>query len=143
MNEKASSNGCGCSSNGSRGGSCGCWNSRSGNNCLCEHTKNLKHKHGPHCEHIPVYHAGHIDYIVDGRLHHPHGDHCDDHGPIQIVEESSPFKGNENIQELMNQFSGKPFWEGDLKEDLLNGLQGALPFGATEAFSSRNQNVLF
>jgi hypothetical protein len=24
----------------------------------------------------------HIDYLVNGPLHHPHGDHCDDHGPL-------------------------------------------------------------
>jgi hypothetical protein len=23
-----------------------------------------------------------VDYLVDGHLHHPHGDHCDDHGPL-------------------------------------------------------------
>jgi hypothetical protein len=23
--------------------------------------------------------------LVDGHLHHPHGDHCDDHGPIEVV----------------------------------------------------------
>jgi hypothetical protein len=22
---------------------------------------------------------------VNGRLHHPHGDHCDDHGTIEVV----------------------------------------------------------
>jgi hypothetical protein len=22
---------------------------------------------------------------VNGRLHHPHGEHCDDHGPTQVV----------------------------------------------------------
>jgi hypothetical protein len=26
-----------------------------------------------------------VDYVVDGRLHHPHGDHCDDHGPVQLA----------------------------------------------------------
>jgi hypothetical protein len=23
--------------------------------------------------------------FVDGRLHHPHGDHCDDHGTVAVV----------------------------------------------------------
>jgi hypothetical protein len=23
-----------------------------------------------------------VDYRVAGHLHHPHGDHCDDHGPL-------------------------------------------------------------
>ena len=24
-----------------------------------------------------------VDYLVKGQLHHPHGDHCDDHGSVQ------------------------------------------------------------
>ncbi|KZX58732.1 hypothetical protein A3709_17160 [Halioglobus sp. HI00S01] len=44
------------------------------------------HVHGPGCGHEAVPHGDHIDYLVDGRLHHPHGDHCDDHGPLEIVE---------------------------------------------------------
>jgi hypothetical protein len=23
--------------------------------------------------------------LVDGHLHHVHGDHCDDHGPVALV----------------------------------------------------------
>ena len=45
-----------------------------------------KHKHGPGCGHPAVPHGDHIDYLVDGRLHHPHGDHCDDHGPVKIAQ---------------------------------------------------------
>jgi hypothetical protein len=50
------------------------------------------HEHGPGCghtaiEHEPVPHGDHIDYLVDGTLHHPHGDHCDDHGPVRLVSE--------------------------------------------------------
>jgi hypothetical protein len=30
-----------------------------------------------------VPHVDHIDYLVGDHLHHPHGDHCDDHGSIQ------------------------------------------------------------
>lgn len=45
------------------------------------------HKHGPNCGHEAVPHGDHIDYIVDGRLHHPHGDHCDDHGAIKVIKE--------------------------------------------------------
>lgn len=41
------------------------------------------HVHGDHCGHEAVPHGDHIDYIVDGRLHHPHGDHCDDHGAVE------------------------------------------------------------
>lgn len=44
------------------------------------------HVHGPGCGHEAVPHGDHVDYIVDGRLHHPHGDHCDDHGPVDVVK---------------------------------------------------------
>ncbi|MBO0793629.1 MAG: hypothetical protein J2P36_22125 [Ktedonobacteraceae bacterium] len=37
------------------------------------------------CTHEAVPHGDHTDYLIDGRLHHPHGDHCDDHGPIGMV----------------------------------------------------------
>jgi hypothetical protein len=26
-----------------------------------------------------------VDYLVGGHLHHPHGGHCDDHGPVSLV----------------------------------------------------------
>lgn len=47
------------------------------------------HLHGEGCGHERVPHGDHLDYLVDGRLHHPHGDHCDDHGPIEVIAESS------------------------------------------------------
>ena len=43
------------------------------------------HRHGPGCGHEAVPHGDHVDYLVDGVLHHPCGDHCDRHGPIDIV----------------------------------------------------------
>jgi hypothetical protein len=43
------------------------------------------HVHGPNCGHEAVKHGDHIDYLVDGHLHHPHNGHCDDHGPIEVV----------------------------------------------------------
>ncbi len=43
------------------------------------------HRHGPGCGHEAVPHGDHVDYLVDGRLHHPHGDHCDDHGPLETA----------------------------------------------------------
>ncbi len=43
------------------------------------------HVHGPGCGHEAVPHGDHVDYLVEGRLHHQHGDHCDDHGPLNIV----------------------------------------------------------
>ncbi|WP_083882284.1 hypothetical protein [Photobacterium marinum] len=48
-----------------------------------------EHIHGPGCGHEAVKHGDHIDYIVDGRLHHQHGDHCDDHGPVEIVSDQA------------------------------------------------------
>jgi hypothetical protein len=32
-----------------------------------------------------VLHGDHTDYIHKGHLHHHHGDHCDDHGPVDVV----------------------------------------------------------
>ncbi|MEX2962474.1 hypothetical protein [Microbulbifer sp. TYP-18] len=43
------------------------------------------HIHGPDCGHEAVPHEDHVDYIVNGRLHHVHDGHCDDHGPVEIV----------------------------------------------------------
>lgn len=43
------------------------------------------HVHGPGCGHEAVPHGDHVCYLVDGRLHHPHDGHCDDHGPLQVV----------------------------------------------------------
>lgn len=45
------------------------------------------HVHGPTCGHERVPHDGHVDYLVMGHLHHPHGDHCDDHGRIDLTSE--------------------------------------------------------
>lgn len=44
------------------------------------------HTHGSDCGHEAVPHGDHVDYLVDGRLHHPHGEHCDDHGPVDVVK---------------------------------------------------------
>jgi hypothetical protein len=55
--------------------------------CTPEHRCNSYdrgHEHGPGCGHEPVRHGEHLDYLVDGHLHHPHGDHCDDHGAVEV-----------------------------------------------------------
>ena len=44
------------------------------------------HVHGAGCGHEAIPHGNHVDYLVNGRLHHPHGDHCDDHGAVKVVE---------------------------------------------------------
>lgn len=41
------------------------------------------HRHGPDCGHEAVRHGDHVDYVVGGHLHHPHDEHCDDHGPLE------------------------------------------------------------
>ena len=43
------------------------------------------HVHGPDCGHPAVPHGDHVDYLVDGHLHHPHDGHCDDHGPVTVA----------------------------------------------------------
>ena len=49
------------------------------------HGHESTHQHGPDCGHEAIPHGDHIDYLVNGRMHHPHGDHCDDHGPLSVV----------------------------------------------------------
>lgn len=54
--------------------------------CTPGHTcksHNAAHKHGADCGHPAIPHGDHTDYLVDGHLHHPHGGHCDDHGPMR------------------------------------------------------------
>lgn len=41
------------------------------------------HVHGAGCGHEAVPHVDHVDYLVDGHLHHPHEGHCDDHGLVR------------------------------------------------------------
>lgn len=40
---------------------------------------------GPDCGHPAIPHGDHVDYLVNGRLHHPHNGHCDDHGPLALA----------------------------------------------------------
>jgi hypothetical protein len=42
------------------------------------------HRHGPRCGHEAVPHGDHVDYLVDGHLHHPHEGHCDHHGSVSL-----------------------------------------------------------
>jgi hypothetical protein len=42
------------------------------------------HEHGPDCGHEQVPHGDHVDYVVGDHLHHPHAEHCDDHGPVAV-----------------------------------------------------------
>ncbi len=43
------------------------------------------HVHGLGCGHEAVPHGDHMDYLVNGRLHHVHDGHCDDHGPVTVL----------------------------------------------------------
>ena len=44
-----------------------------------------KHVHGPSCGHESVPHGDHVDYLVNGHLHHSHDGHCDNHGAVKLV----------------------------------------------------------
>ncbi|MSQ81792.1 MAG: metal ABC transporter permease [Myxococcales bacterium] len=50
------------------------------------HGHGHSHVHGAGCGHPRIAHGDHADFLVAGRLHHQHGDHCDDHGPVDIVD---------------------------------------------------------
>ena len=54
-------------------------------NPIDEKSCEKEHKHGHDCGHEAIPHGDHTDYIVNGRLHHPHNGHCDDHGPIEVL----------------------------------------------------------
>jgi hypothetical protein len=43
------------------------------------------HVHAAGCGHPAIPHGDHVDYLIDGHLHHPHGGHCDDHGPLRAA----------------------------------------------------------
>lgn len=64
-------------------------------NYMCSNA--LDHLHGhihtADCGHSLVFHDDHFDFLVNGRLHHPHETHCDDHGifsMLSIPQENSP-----------------------------------------------------
>lgn len=42
------------------------------------------HIHGPGCGHESIPHGDHVDFLVNGHLHHPHDGHCDDHGAVEL-----------------------------------------------------------
>ena len=48
------------------------------------------HRHTDNCGHEIVVHDGHLDYLVDGQLHHDHGNHCDHHGLVQELQTPEP-----------------------------------------------------
>ncbi|MBZ0186606.1 MAG: hypothetical protein K8F91_10190 [Candidatus Obscuribacterales bacterium] len=62
-----------------------CVDSSNKDTCTPEHKcddHDSSHNHGPACGHEAVPHGDHVDYLVDGHLHHAHSGHCDDHGSL-------------------------------------------------------------
>ncbi|WP_333835097.1 hypothetical protein [Rubrimonas sp.] len=47
--------------------------------CTAPRHAHHDHVHGPGCGHVAVKHDDHVCYLHDGCLHHPHGDHVDEH----------------------------------------------------------------
>lgn len=61
-------------------------------NCTPQHAcdaHDASHRHGAGCGHEAVPHDTHVDYLVGGHLHHPHGSHCDDHGRLEMTGRAS------------------------------------------------------
>ena len=52
---------------------------------LIVHVDGHAHDHMKDGAHMRVQHGDHFDYIHDGKLHHPHGDHVDDHGDVKLI----------------------------------------------------------
>ena len=53
-----------------------------GHDCKAHATE---HRHGANCGHDAIPHGDHVDYVVNGHLHHPHNGHCDNHGKVQLA----------------------------------------------------------
>lgn len=53
-----------------------------GHNCQGH---DAEHVHGANCGHAAVPHGDHVDYLVNGHLHHPHAGHCDNHGNVTLA----------------------------------------------------------
>ena len=49
----------------------------------CQPVQNSEHVHSTGCGHQKIIHGDHTDYLVDGNLEHPHGDHNDNHGKVR------------------------------------------------------------
>ena len=67
-------------------------NSANPERCTPDHKCNgheKSHRHGTNCGHEAVPHGNHVDYLVEGHLHHFHGDHCDDHGKLEVTAHKS------------------------------------------------------
>lgn len=54
----------------------------------CNRINEHSHRHGPRCGHLAIDHDGHVDYLQNGRLQHPHEDHYDQH--VVEINASNP-----------------------------------------------------
>ncbi len=53
----------------------------------CAHHPGWTHRAEEERHHHPIVpHGDHLDSLHEGHLHHHHGDHCDDHGPVDVLE---------------------------------------------------------
>src|SRR5260370_12631992 len=60
-------------------------NSKNPSKCSGGHScggHEVRHQHGRGCGHEAVPHGDHTDYLVAGHLHHVHGGHCENTGPV-------------------------------------------------------------
>ena len=48
-------------------------------NCNEIHHAKHNHTHGTDCDYVAIQHADLVDYLHGGNLHHPHGNHVDEH----------------------------------------------------------------
>jgi len=49
--------------------------------CTPDHKcHDTSHSHSSSCGHEIIPHHDHVDYLVEGHLHHPCAEHCDNHG---------------------------------------------------------------
>jgi hypothetical protein len=46
-----------------------------------------EHEHAPGCGYDAAPHRDHAEDLVRGRPHHPHGNHCDDGGAVEVVRQ--------------------------------------------------------
>lgn len=84
------------------------------------------HQHGPGCGHVAVRHEGHVDYVHDGCLHHPHEDHVDEHrvavGGTNPAEHTAPAPGHDGGHVHGRNCGHEAVPHGDHADYLIDGL---------------------
>lgn len=67
-----------------KGNGCGCSEAKKCcKTCFCKETAYLKVDHGIEDD-VPIWHIDHVDYIVEGVLHHQTEKLCFNHGVVSI-----------------------------------------------------------